>query len=199
MPAYCVSTVPRPPSEAYITNYSAIRLLGLQRDEHAFGSIYERELKFTRDQWRERLDASDRTTFFIRAENPSDHGLESEENWVGTASFLTPDFLEALGFFPPKHLVRDDKAVCILVGMWIHTEHRRRGLGRRLIEAIIEKVRSDDGRASRKVLMLQVHENNAEARGLYESLGFVNDGPGDDDDSPGEIWMSFCLDGREGI
>ncbi|GLB38705.1 hypothetical protein LshimejAT787_0505700 [Lyophyllum shimeji] len=197
MPAYAVSTVPYPPTETHVTSYFTIRLLGLQRDAHAFGSTYGRESTFTREQWRARLDALDRTTFFVRTEPPpSDLVADSTETWVGTASLLSPAFLTEVGFSPPRHLVEEDEAVYILVGMWIHTDHRRRGLGKRVIETVMEKVWSEDGETRRKVLMLQVHEQNTAAKGLYERLGFVDGGP--DSDSPGEIWMTFRKDRKGG-
>jgi len=153
----------------------------------------KRECAFTREQWRARLDASDKTTFFIRAEPPTGGPeIESTETWVGTASLLSPAFLAEVGFCPPKKLAEEDEAVYILVGMWIDTNHRRRGLGKRLLEAVIERVWSDDGETRRKVLILQVHEKNKEAKGLYGGLGFVT--YGSDPDSPREIWMTFCME-----
>ena len=51
-------------------------------------------------------------------------------------------------------------------------EYRRRGIARRLVEALIEEAR---GRGITR-LHLEVRESNTAARTLYESLGFVTDG-----------------------
>jgi ribosomal-protein-alanine N-acetyltransferase len=50
----------------------------------------------------------------------------------------------------------------------VHPRYRRRGLARRLLSAILEDAR----RKSVELVFLEVRPTNAEALGLYESLGF---------------------------
>lgn len=195
MTYYTVLTIPLPPAEDYITQYSKVRLLGLQTDPHAFGSTYARESEFTRDQWRARLDTPGRVTIIAQAAPSCDqpHVPESNPSCVGTASILLPAMLQAAQFSPPADVVAEGVAVYILVGMWMHPEHRRRGLAQRLISAGIDSVRGDAAEVREKVLMLQVHENNGAARSLYEKLGFQNRGMGVGDEVE-EIWMVLCIE-----
>ena len=58
------------------------------------------------------------------------------------------------------------------LGMGVHKDHRGRGLGRALMEATIEKVRS---RGLEKI-ELSVYSANAPAIALYRKLGFVEEG-----------------------
>ena len=54
----------------------------------------------------------------------------------------------------------------------VHPDHRRRGLGRSLMTALIGEAKA----RGVTLLHLEVREGNAAARSLYESLGFVVDG-----------------------
>jgi ribosomal protein S18 acetylase RimI-like enzyme len=72
--------------------------------------------------------------------------------------------------FDPGEKVRH-KAT--LFGMYVHPNQRRRGLGRRLVQAAIEYAR---GRPGVKVIQLTVTEGNASAAALYESCGFLRFG-----------------------
>lgn len=56
-----------------------------------------------------------------------------------------------------------------LFGMYVRSTHRGRGLGRTLVEAVLDGARSRDGVV---LIQLTVSESNAAARGLYESCGF---------------------------
>ena len=56
-----------------------------------------------------------------------------------------------------------------LFGMYVLSEHRARGLGRRLVEAVLDGARARDGV---ELIQLTVSESNMAARGLYESCGF---------------------------
>ena len=171
-------------AEAHIAHYSSIRLLGLKSDLHAFGSTFEREAQYTRQQWKERLEAPGRVTFGVSPQSPDD-----SLPWVGTAGILAPTMLEAVGYTPPGDLVAGSTAAYIVIGMWVHPEHRRKGLGRRLIEMGF-KVVGDDEIGKPKKILLQVHQTNEGAKLLYSSLGFV-EGPADDDSD--EIWMSKTI------
>ena len=54
----------------------------------------------------------------------------------------------------------------------IHPQHRRAGLGRRLLERALEEGRAQGARAA----LLEVRRSNAAAQSLYRTLGFVEAG-----------------------
>ena len=64
--------------------------------------------------------------------------------------------------------VADDSGAVHLVGMWVAPELRRGGVGRRLVDAIVDWARANDARR----VCLCVESGNVEARRLYESSGF---------------------------
>lgn len=65
------------------------------------------------------------------------------------------------------------------LGLAILEPYRRRGLGRALMVALIERARAEGIRA----LSLSVEDDNAAARALYASLGFVTVGRDGDSDT----------------
>ena len=54
----------------------------------------------------------------------------------------------------------------------VHPEYRGQGLGRRLVESVI----AEADQAGARLVTLEVRRENAEARGLYRKLGFVDAG-----------------------
>ena len=64
-----------------------------------------------------------------------------------------------------------------VVGVRVHPEARRRGIGRALLEACIGLAR---GRRAARLLTLSVTSSSVEAVRLYESVGFVRHGRLDD-------------------
>ncbi len=54
----------------------------------------------------------------------------------------------------------------------VHSEHRRGGLGRRLLGSALEEGRARGARAA----LLEVRRSNAAAQNLYRALGFVEAG-----------------------
>lgn len=59
-----------------------------------------------------------------------------------------------------------------IVKVAVSGKYQRRGVGRRLLQGTMEKMREKGVR----VFHLEVRENNQAAVGLYEKLGFVRDG-----------------------
>ncbi len=57
-----------------------------------------------------------------------------------------------------------------IYGVYIHPDYRGQGLARRLLEQLITQAKSIDGL---EILLLAVSEQNAPARALYQSLGFI--------------------------
>jgi RimJ/RimL family protein N-acetyltransferase len=62
---------------------------------------------------------------------------------------------------------------CTLFGMYVPEEHRQAGLGRALVDAVLQEARS---RSGVKVMQLTVTEGNRSAQSLYERCGFVQFG-----------------------
>jgi ribosomal protein S18 acetylase RimI-like enzyme len=69
------------------------------------------------------------------------------------------------------HLGSDegDPSVAVVVSMYVSQDHRRRGVGRALLQALIDYVAADP---EMRTLRLWVTETQVPARRLYESLGF---------------------------
>jgi ribosomal protein S18 acetylase RimI-like enzyme len=92
-------------------------------------------------------------------------------------------------------------SVYILVGLWVHPDHRRRGLGKKLVDDGFDWVRRNtpsirenrvDG-DHKKILSLAVYHSNKSAIALYEMMGFkqvqVSGSEGVPADSTG-YWMA---------
>ena len=83
----------------------------------------------------------------------------------GTAGFLLEGKSGDIGMAICR--VAADEAELLTVA--VNPHHRRRGAGRRLLEAMIGQVRL----AGARTLFLEVGADNPAARALYDSLGFV--------------------------
>jgi len=125
---------------------------------------YEREIAFTEDQWRQRLDGHNKVTFVAAIPDSDD------EPWVGTMSIVAPSEITFDYLAPVRNMdIGKDSYIYTLFGMWVRPEHRKRGLGKRLIEEGLEWIRKDNvkGGNIRKVLVLQVKEENDAGWALY--------------------------------
>ncbi|KAJ7343138.1 acyl-CoA N-acyltransferase [Mycena albidolilacea] len=159
---YELFRIPVPPSEEDVIKYSQLRLLGLKTNPEAFGSTFEGESKNTHAQWKSRIDKEERFTIIARLVS-RDSSETAREEWVGTASILTPTMW-----------ARSDADTYGVVGMWVHPEHRRKGLGKKLLEFGIEWVRTrTEGNPTATRLALEVHRGNEGAKKLYDGLAFV--------------------------
>jgi ribosomal protein S18 acetylase RimI-like enzyme len=126
--------------------YREIRLEALADSPHAFSSTLESEQGEPLDRFAARL-ADD----FVL-------GAFSGPRLIGVAGFYVQS--------KPKHRHKG-----MLWGMYVRPDHRAAGIGRKLVEAIIEHARQHV-----ELLQLFVVSDNAPARGLYASLGFVEYG-----------------------
>jgi ribosomal protein S18 acetylase RimI-like enzyme len=126
--------------------FKEIRLRALQDSPSAFSSTYERESGLTDAEWIARV-----------------------EQWNGTqaAGFLAMDGEIACGtagaVLDAGHWGR-----ATLVGMWVAPDRRRCGIGRSLVDTVMDWAR----RRSARVIELMVTCNNEAAIGLYRRLGF---------------------------
>ncbi|KAF7979234.1 hypothetical protein HWV62_43200 [Athelia sp. TMB] len=172
-PAYYTLRIPRPPSDSQASDFAALRLLALKSDPSSFGSTYEREVAFTPDQWKARLSVSERATFVL-SYPPSGERVDTDE-WIGTASVLIPSHMTFEALEPLRGAgVGKGGDIYLLVGMWVAQDHRRRGLGKKLVHDAMEWVRdhADAEGIERAVLALQVSATNEIGRSLYIGMGF---------------------------
>jgi len=127
----------------------AIRLTALRDAPEAFGETVEEADKLSDDEYeaRARAGAEGRTGVFLVAET-------DRHEWVGMVGGL------------------DVGRRLELVSMWVAPTHRRRGLARSLIRALL------DWASARGVpdVHLFVGDFNEPAKALYSSMGFVPSG-----------------------
>lgn len=71
------------------------------------------------------------------------------------------------------HLRRGRRAHCAEIGMMVHDDYQGRGIGTRLMEAIIDLA---DGWLGLQRLELEVYPDNEPAVRLYRRFGFVEEG-----------------------
>jgi RimJ/RimL family protein N-acetyltransferase len=132
------------PADAAI--YRDIRLEGLRSSPEAFGSTYQKER------------AEPLTWFAARLDNSAVFGAFAGADLVGVA-----------GFFVKQGDKQAHKAA--LWGMYVRPDVRRAGIGRRLVEAVVDLAGQHV-----ELLQLTVVSSNASARRLYAKLGFVEYG-----------------------
>jgi len=126
--------------------YRDIRLEALRCNPEAFGSTFEAE------------NAQPLTWFSERLGRAKVFGAFQGSELVGTAALLLEEGRKE------AHKGR-------LVGMYVRPASRNAGVGRRLVETIIERARE-----SVELLQLSVVSGNEPARRLYTRLGFVEYG-----------------------
>jgi RimJ/RimL family protein N-acetyltransferase len=131
---------------ADVARYRDIRLEALSTSPEAFGSNYEVE------------NAQPASWFADRLGSATVLGAFRDSELVGIA-----------GFAVQQGQKRAHKGV--LWGMYVRPGARTGGIGRRLIEAILEVARQHV-----ELIQLTVVQDNARARRLYASLGFVDYG-----------------------
>ena len=130
--------------------FKALRLCALEDSPNAFGSTWEREMSFSDEEWRTRI-----------------------ERWSGETGigFLAMDGDVPCGI--AGALVHaSDRSRAELVSVWTAPTHRRKGVGGLLIDAITEWMRSRDI----STLVLMVTNTNEPAIRFYTRLGFAMTG-----------------------
>jgi RimJ/RimL family protein N-acetyltransferase len=134
----------RPPDAAL---YRAVRLEGLRYNPEAFGSTFEAENARPLSWFSERL-----------ATGAAQFGAFFDSELVGVAGLLLREG-------------RKEAHKGLLVGMYARPDARRAGIGRRLVETII-----DLGRSRVELIQLSVVSDHEDAPRLYTRLGFVEYG-----------------------
>ena len=123
-----------------------IRLEGLRRSPEAFGSTFEAE------------NARPLTFFSERLGGSAAFGAFCGSELVGIAGLVI-------------HEGQKEAHKSLLVGMYVRPGARKSGVGRRLVETIVEFARHRV-----ELVQLSVVSENEQARRLYERLGFVEYG-----------------------
>ncbi|MDE3203075.1 MAG: GNAT family N-acetyltransferase [Acidobacteriota bacterium] len=152
-------------------SYRQVRLAALAESPAAFASTYARESSLTAQDWSERARAS-------------------AEGWQRAAFFAVDDgdIVGLVGGYRPKPA----SDVIELVSMWTHPSTRRTGVGRLLVEAVIEWARA--GQAQE--VQLWVTRANTAAQVFYRAVGFTETGeyqPLPSDPCRDESRMTFAL------
>lgn len=130
----------------------AIRLQALADSPAAFGSTLDETEARPMAYWENRAvqNAAGEESIIVIA--------ETEDGWIGLAgSYL--DETE-----PGKS--------CDLISMWVHPAHRGQGVGKQLVESVVDWARE---RGLERV-SLWVTESNASAIALYTRCGFMSTG-----------------------
>jgi ribosomal protein S18 acetylase RimI-like enzyme len=130
--------------------FKMVRLNALQESPWAFGSTYAREVAFTESEWLARLERwnGERGVGFLAMEGESACGI--------AGALLDPE----------------DPRRAQLVSMWTAPSYRRKGVGRLLVNSVI------DWAKQRRIetLLLMVTSANGPAVRFYEQLGFTQTG-----------------------
>jgi ribosomal protein S18 acetylase RimI-like enzyme len=131
-------------------DHTRARLRALQDAPGAFGSTYAKEARLADEDWARRV-----------------------AQWTGETStaFLALDAGAACGI-AAGYLDADDATRAELVSMWVAPSHRRSGVGRALVGAVLAWARTRGART----LLLLVTCTNEGAIAFYERLGFTMTG-----------------------
>jgi len=145
---YMTAIEPITPLNTFL--FKAVRLRALQDAPHAFSSTHAKEIQLTDSDWIKRV-----------------------ERWNGEsgAGFLAMDEDTACGI-AGSFLGENDATRAQLISMWTAPTHRQRGVGRLLVNGILNWARGRNAR----VLQLMVTSNNEPAIQFYQRLGFAATG-----------------------
>jgi GNAT superfamily N-acetyltransferase len=122
--------------------FKIVRLLALQDASHAFSATYAKEFQLTDSDWMKRV-----------------------ERWNGEtgAGFLALDKNTACGI-AGSFLDQNDATRAHLVSMWTAPSHRQHGVGRLLVNSVLNWAQSRNAR----ILLLMVTGNNEPAPTVIE-------------------------------
>jgi ribosomal protein S18 acetylase RimI-like enzyme len=136
--------------ESDLLAFRELRLRALAADPMAFGSTYHRESEYEHARWDDLVRRG--------AESPT------EATWV--SEFKDGSFVGMIGAFHAEQVFH-------VWGMWVDPEYRGRGVGGRLLDALLAWVRTADLFAE---VRLSVAPTQVPALRLYRSRGFTPTG-----------------------
>jgi len=125
------------------------------------------------------------TSAYRFSEDPADLDMDRVHQWLSVESYWAKGRERAVlerafagshvaGFYAGREqvavarVVSDGATFSYLCDVYVDAAHRGHGLGRRLMEAVLERARA----AGCSAVSLEVRTDNAIARRLYQSLGF---------------------------
>jgi len=135
-----------------VAAYRAIRLEMLESEPEAFGSSPEDHNKLSEEEIRRRLTADLAERFIF--------GAFVDGQLVGVAGFVREPQVKA------RHKGR-------IWGVYLKAELRGQGIGRRMLQSILDRVHAIDGLEQ---ILISVTTAQSAAQSLYRSLGFVSFG-----------------------
>lgn len=135
-------------SMANIESYKSLRLTSLKDSPDAFGSTYEREFGFTRDEWESRISPDKSTVHLLPLI------VEYNGGYAGLA-------------FGVVH--KQEPNSTHIYQMWVSPDCRGKGIG----QALLKRIRSWAEELRLNTLLLSVTTTNLAAVNLYKSFGFV--------------------------
>ncbi|WP_445634387.1 N-acetyltransferase domain-containing protein [Nostoc sp. DSM 114161] len=128
-------------------DYRQIRLEALYKNPDSFGSTYHEEAIKTIEQFRDRIPV-DSNNFIL--------GCFEDKELIGI-----------VGFQQESRIKLRHKAY--ITSMYVQQEYRRRGIGKLLLNELIERAKAID---EVEILLIDIVKNNFLAKQLYLSLGF---------------------------
>lgn len=133
-----------------VMQFKGVRLAALRDSPTAFGSTYTKEAKLTDADW-----------------------VARSQRWGGESGigFLAIDREQCVGLLLCA-LHETDASRAEAISMWVAPTHRRLGVGRMLIDAIVDWCCGKDVR----LLTLMVTSSNAAAIAFYQRSGFLMTG-----------------------
>jgi ribosomal protein S18 acetylase RimI-like enzyme len=133
-----------------VSVFKAVRLCALQDTPSAFGSTYAKECQLSDAEWAERV---------TRWSGEQGIGFLAMDG--GTACGIAGSFLDS-----------SDATRAHLISMWTAPTHRQQGIGRLLVNEVLQWARSRGART----LLLMVTSTNETAMSFYQRLGFTRTG-----------------------
>lgn len=126
--------------------------------------------------WYLRLESLQKEPFAF-GKSAEEHEATTIENLAARLREMPPDF--TLGAFEDEDLIgmatfirengRKDRHKGRIYGVYVNVKHRRKKIGRALIEELLKRVRED---SSLEQILISVTTRQEAARQLYRSFGF---------------------------
>lgn len=159
------------PSDAAI--YRLVRLRALSEAPSQFSSTFAKELEFTMDTWKGRLEDPDGVTLLATSQRTLKHAdALNSEDWIEPRQFEANDNVHyGLIMCSQSHKVQTD---AFIAGFWVTPSARFHGIGQTLIEKSLTWAKLHGGQSKKfMAVLLNVYAYNLAARRIYERLGFT--------------------------